>query len=94
VIAEIPGIPREKLDVRVRGTAVEIRGESGTGTEEKDERYLHRERTYAGYYRVLELPEPVVGTDAKATVVNGLLELDLPKQNPAPSEEGIKVAVT
>jgi HSP20 family protein len=93
VVAEIPGIPKEKLDVRVRGTTVEIRGENGTETEQKDEHYLHRERTYAGYYRVVELPEPVVGTDAKAKVVNGLLELDLPKQNPTPSEEGVKVAV-
>jgi len=93
VVAEIPGIPKEKLDVRVRGATVEIRGESGTDTEEKEEHYLHRERTYSGYYRVLELPEPVVGTDAKAKVVDGLLELDLPKQNPTPSEEGVKVAV-
>jgi HSP20 family protein len=93
VVAEIPGIPKEKLDVRVRGATVEIRGECGTDLEEKDERYLHRERTFAGYYRVLELPEPVIGTDAKAKVVDGILELDLPKQNPTPSEEGVKVTI-
>jgi HSP20 family protein len=93
VVAEIPGIPKEKLDIRVRGTSVEIRGEHGAETEEKGEHYLQRERTYAGYYRAFELPEPVVGSEAKATVADGVLELELPKQNPSPSENEVKIAV-
>ncbi|HYA71426.1 MAG TPA: Hsp20/alpha crystallin family protein [Thermoplasmata archaeon] len=93
VVAEIPGIPKEKLDIRVRGPVVEIRAEHEANTEEKQERFLRRERTYAGYYRALELPEPVVATEAKANVVNGLLELELPKQHPTPSEAEVKVSV-
>ena len=93
VVAEIPGIPKEKLDVRVRGTSVEIRAENETRTEEKEERYLRRERTYSGYYRALELPEPIVATEAKAKVVDGVLELELPKQHPVPSEAEVKVSV-
>ncbi len=91
---EIPGIPKDKLDIRVRGTEVEIRGESGTETEQKEgTHFVHRERTYAGFYRCLELPEPVVATDAKAKVENGILELELPKQHPAPSDSEVKIAV-
>jgi len=93
VVAEIPGVPKEKLDIRVRGTAVEIRAENEAETEEKEERYLRRKRTYSGYYRGLELPEPVVASDATAKVVNGLLELELPKQNPTPSDHEVKVSV-
>jgi HSP20 family protein len=93
VRAEIPGIPKEKLDIRIRGPVVEIRGESGTETEQKTEQYLHRERTYSGFYRALELPEPVRAADAKAKVVDGVLEVELPKQNPTPSEEEVKVSV-
>jgi HSP20 family protein len=93
VVAEIPGIPKEKVDVRVRGTMVEIRAESANESEEKEAEYAHRERTYAGYYRSFELPEPVVATEAKAKVENGLLELELPKQHPTPSESEVKVAV-
>jgi len=93
VRAEIPGIPKEKLDIRIRGPVVEIRGESTVDAEQKSEQYLHRERTYSGYYRALELPEPVVAGEAKAKVVDGILELDLPKQNPTPSDEEVKVAV-
>ncbi len=90
---EIPGIPKDKLDIRVRGTAVEIQGETTAETEEKQETYVHRERTYSGFYRSLELPEPVVATEAKAKVENGILELELPKQNPSPPSGEVKIAV-
>ena len=91
---EIPGIPKDKLDIRIRGSNVEIRGEATSEKEEKEEpAYIHRERAYAGFYRNLELPEPVVATDAKAKVENGLLELELPKQHPTPSSAEVKIAV-
>ncbi len=93
VVAEVPGIPKEKLDIRVRGTTVEIRGESSQQTEESHAEYVQHERSYSGYYRALELPEPVVGSEAKAKVENGLLELDLPKLHPSPSPEEVKVKI-
>lgn len=93
IVAEVPGIPKEKLDIRIRGTCVEIRGESATESETEGTEYVHRERTYAGFYRQLELPEPVVAHDAKAKVENGLLELELPKRNPSPTTEEVKVRV-
>jgi HSP20 family protein len=93
IVAEIPGIPKEKLDIRIRGTSVEIRGENATESEGKDKEFVHRERSYAGYYRSLELPEAVVATEAKAKVENGLLELELPKQAPTPSPSEVKVSV-
>ena len=93
ITAEIPGIPKDHLDIRVRGTNVEIRGEQAQETEKKGKEYVHRERTYSGFYRSLELPEPVVATEAKAKVVDGVLELDLPKVAPTPSSDEVKVAV-
>jgi HSP20 family protein len=93
IVAEIPGIPKDRLDIRVRGTNVEIRGESVSAKEEKEAQFVHRERAYAGYYRSLELPEPVIATEAKAKVENGLLELELPKRNPTPSSAEVKIAV-
>ncbi len=93
IVAEIPGIPKEQLEIRVRGTNVEIRGESSKDTEAKDAEYVHRERTYAGFYRSFEMPEAVVAADAKAKVANGVLELELPKVNPTPSSDEVKVPV-
>ncbi len=93
ILAEIPGIPKEQLDIRVRGTSVEIRGEQSKPAESKAADYLHRERWYAGFYRSLEMPEAVVAAEAKAKVANGVLELDLPKVTPTPSDDEVKVAV-
>jgi HSP20 family protein len=93
IVAEVPGIPKEKIDIRVRGTNVEIRGEQATETEEKAHEYVHRERRYAGYYRSVDLPEPVVAENASAKVANGLLELELPKRTPTPPEAEVKVRV-
>jgi HSP20 family protein len=93
IVAEIPGIPKENLDIRVRGNSVEIRGESAKETSKQEDSVLQRERTYAGYYRSLDLPEAVVASDAKAKVENGVLELELPKETPTPSPAEVKVAV-
>lgn len=93
IVAEVPGIPKEKLEIRVRGTNVEIRGEQSTSEEKEEADYVHRERRYSGYYRTLELPEPVVADKAKARVENGLLELELPKLHPSPSNAEVRIAV-
>ena len=93
VVAEVPGIPKEKLDIRVRGTTVEIRGEQAEEKETKGASFVHRERAYQGYYRTLELPEPVVGAEAKAQVDHGLLELELPKEHPSPGPSEVRVKV-
>lgn len=93
IVAEVPGLPKDRIDIRVRGTSVEIRGEQATETEETKKQLVHRERSFAGFYRRLELPEPVLAGEATAKVENGVLELDLPKQTPTPSNDEVKVAV-
>jgi HSP20 family protein len=94
IVAEVPGIPKDALEIHVKGASVEIRGENSSEKTQKDgEAYVHRERTHVGYYRSLELPEPVIATDAKAKVENGILELELPKQHPTPVETDVKVSV-
>jgi HSP20 family protein len=94
IVAEIPGIPKDALEIHVRGQNVEIRGES---TQEKKENpteeFVHRERTHVGFFRAVELPEPVLANDAKAKVENGVLELELPKQHPTVPDTDVKVAV-
>ena len=93
IVAEIPGIPKENLDVRVRGSLVEIRGEGATQTEKSKGALLHQERRYEGFFRAVELPEPVVADRTTAKVENGVLEVELPKANPTPSPDGLKIPV-
>jgi HSP20 family protein len=91
--AEVPGISKDQIDIRVTGNVVEISGENKTEKNEDSPGYLHRERLVTRFHRAFELPEPVVAEKAKAQVVNGVLELELPKQQatPAPAETKVKV---
>jgi len=93
ITAEVPGIPKDRLDIRVRGASVEIRGDVTETKEEKEPEFLHRERRVRGFYRALELPEPVIGQDAKARLVDGILHLELPKEHPAPSPAEVRLRV-
>ncbi|EQD46370.1 Heat shock protein Hsp20 domain protein [mine drainage metagenome] len=93
IVAEVPGIPKENLDLKVRGSTVEIRGQLEQVKESNDTEYLHRERFYNGFYRRLDLPEEVVGTEAKAKMNHGLLELELPKVHPMPETGEVKIAI-
>ena len=90
---EVPGSPKENLAITIRGTEVEIRGEFSEEKETKQPDFVHRERAYGGFYRSLELPEPVVGAKATATVDNGVLTLELPKEHPEPTPAEVKVSV-
>ncbi|HZY70548.1 MAG TPA: Hsp20/alpha crystallin family protein [Thermoplasmata archaeon] len=93
VSAEIPGVPKEKLEVHVRGSNVEIRGEHANGAAEEKNGFVRRERTYSGFYRAFELPEPVVGTKATAKIQDGVLVLELPKEKPSAEPDDVRVQV-
>jgi HSP20 family molecular chaperone IbpA len=91
--AEVPGLAKDQIDIRVTGNVVEISGENKTEKKEDSPGYLQRERVVTSFHRAFELPEPVVAKKAKAQVVNGVLELELPKQKstPQPAETKVKV---
>ncbi|MBS7627026.1 Hsp20/alpha crystallin family protein [Candidatus Bathyarchaeota archaeon] len=82
VCAEVPGIPKEKIEVTVTPRAVEISGEAKTEVKEEGEGYIHQERGYSRVYRSLTLPEEVLPEKAEATLNNGLLEIKIPKKSP------------
>lgn len=82
VCAEVPGIPKERIEVTVTPRAVEISGEAKTELKEEGEGYIHQERGYSRIYRSLTLPEEVLPDKAEATLNNGLLEIKIPKKAP------------
>lgn len=93
ITAEVPGIPKDQIDIRVKGNLVEISGEEKSEKKESARDFLYRERRTASFRRSFELPEPVVVEQAKAQVVNGVLELELPKQKPTPAPAETKIKV-
>lgn len=97
VSAELPGLKREEVKVRVTPEALILEGERKLEKEEKKEGYYHTERSYGHFYRSIPLPEEVNLEKAYAEFVNGVLEVSIPvtgtkhKHREIPVYEGGKV---
>jgi HSP20 family protein len=93
---EVPGIEKEKIDLKATKYSIEISGKhSEEKTEEKKgKRYLYTERLYRSFYRNVSLPEEIVPSKVAAKVENGVLKVDLPKKIPTKGEgEATKIDV-
>ena len=81
VKAEIPGVRKEDIDVRIEGNQVTITAETKKDKEEKKGgRVLRSERQYGYASRTFTLASAVDETKADAKYQNGVLELTLPKK--------------
>ncbi len=87
VKAELPGMKRDDLDVRLSGNMLTISGEKKSeGTVERKD-FLRLERTYGSFSRTLRLPEGIETEGAKAQFADGVLEIRIPRSE---GEEGVR----
>ena len=93
VRAEVPGIPRDKIDVTVTKDGIEISGETGAEKEEKEKNFVVRERSYSSIYKSMAFPEEVIPEKAECKIKDGILEVNIPKKTPTPEVKKHKVEV-
>jgi HSP20 family protein len=81
VKAELPGMKREDINVRIVGNDLLLFGEkrSEERVEEKD--YVRLERSYGTFRRTLRLPEGVLTDKVKASFKEGVLEVRMPRES-------------
>lgn len=91
--AELPGVRKEDLDLQVTPDGIEIGAESRGEREENGKAYAYRERSYSSFRRVLPFPEEVLPDQVEAKLTEGVLEVRLPKKDPTPKREPVKVRV-
>jgi HSP20 family protein len=91
--AELPGMKREEIEVRLTGTELTISGRKEK-TEKVERKDYHRfERTTGAFTRTVTLPAEVELEKATARYENGVLEVRAPKLTPAKeTERKIEVA--
>jgi HSP20 family protein len=82
VHAEVPGIPKEKLNIAVTPREIVIEGEAETKIDENKEGFVRRERSHSKIERSIAFPEEVIPEKAEATVKDGILEVKVPKKLP------------
>ena len=81
VQAELPGVPKEDIQVSIDGAVVTLRAEVQQHDQKKDgEKLLRSERYFGSVARSFQLPMEVDSTKAKAKYDNGVLTLSLPKK--------------
>ena len=93
VNAELPGIPKEDIEIEVDDDLLTISAEGGEEKEEKEEDYLVRERSSYSTSRSLRIPEEILQDKVKATMKDGVLHLTLPKKEPKPKKKAKKVKI-
>jgi HSP20 family protein len=77
--AEIPGVPRQDVALRVEGRTVTVEGERRTGGPSRGADLLRMERSYGPFSRTFTLPVGVDPAKSRATLKQGILEVRLPK---------------
>jgi HSP20 family protein len=93
VRAEVPGIPKDKIDVTVTKDGIEISGQTGAEREGTERNFVVRERSYSSVYKRLAFPEEVIPEKADAKIKDGVLEVSIPKKTPTPGVTKHKVEV-
>jgi HSP20 family protein len=93
VYAEIPGIPKDKIDITVTKDSIEISGKSKVEKREEKKGYVVRERGYSQIYRRISFPEEVLPDKVTATIKDGLLDIRVPKKMPTPKLKKHKVEI-
>jgi len=79
--AEIPGVNKEDIDVRIEGSQVTLSAEVRREKQEKDDgRVLRSERAYGYASRSFTLGCPLDDAKADARYENGVLSLSIPKK--------------
>lgn len=80
VHADVPGLRKEDIEIRIDGTQVSITAEIRQEDRKIEEgRLLHKERYEGSVGRTFKLPQEIDQTAAKARYLDGVLTLTLPK---------------
>ena len=90
--AELPGIRKEDIDVRLTDGMITISGEKKNEDEIKRKDYYKWERSYGSFCRSFELPAEVQKNKVKSTFKDGVLEIRMPK-SPEAIQKEVKIKV-
>jgi HSP20 family protein len=79
---EVPGIPKENLDIQVEGQLLTLTGHREVRKESEHEEFFWREREEGRFVRTLRLPAPVIPQKIEAICQDGVMTVHLPKAEP------------
>lgn len=87
VKAELPGINKEDIEVKITDDYLTISGEKKKEEKVEKKDYYRYERSYGSFSRTFRLPVDVQTDKAKAKFEKGVLEIRIPKTEEAKKKE-------
>lgn len=81
VKAELPGVPKDDVNVSLEGNRLVIRAENRVEDRSEEKEYVRIERRHGRFERVLTLPEGLDLDNVAATMKDGVLEVRIPKSS-------------
>ena len=90
--AELPGVDKDDVDVTVADDVLTIKGEEKIDRDEKGKNYHVVERSRGSFMRSLTLPFRADPSKTKASFVDGVLTITLPKP-PEVEAKAKKIAI-
>lgn len=90
--ADMPGMAKEDVTIEVGEGVLDITAKKEQTSEIEDSGYIHRERGAMFFHRRLTLPDDVRTDDVKAKLVDGVLQVEIPKvKNEGPQRKRVDV---
>ena len=83
VRTELPGIPKDEVQITLEDGVLSITGEKRSDRETKEKNYHVVERSFGSFHRTLSLPAGVDAEKASASFENGVLTVSIPKSEAA-----------
>ncbi len=84
---EVPGIQKEQIEVKATEEYITVSGIEENKNVKEEENYVLKERAYRSFSRRIPFPENIIPAKVDATVENGILKIEVPKQKPTSIEE-------
>lgn len=77
--AELPGFAKEDIHLDVENNRLTVQASHTEDKEEKEKKYVRRERSYGSYVRSFDISN-IKADEITACYENGVLKIHLPKQ--------------
>ncbi len=92
VRAELPGVEKDKIDLRCTEDSISIATEKSEQRQVKGGTWVVQESSFGKMVRTINLEAPVDPDNAQASFENGVLTITLPKTGP--SKRGCSIQIT
>ncbi|GAB4290291.1 MAG: Hsp20/alpha crystallin family protein [Ignavibacteriaceae bacterium] len=87
--AEFPGLSKNDVNISIEDDVLTIEGEKKSGNQDKDKKFLRKERQSGFFKKSFTLPEYIDQDSVQASLENGVLVIELLKKQPETVRERV-----